>query len=230
MQYKEESVHYNLKKYLTSIKNSKEKLENIEFSIQKLTKAVILSAWYLENQQWSQTEYKYLNIDFFNLFLLPCPGSHNLHLVYFTGLLPGWSPWNSHYLNSFIQQRCVNFFSFFSRQGFSAYLWLSWNSFCVLGRRWTHSNPPASAQSPSTGIRGEHHCLANNNTQIKPLMVMHAFNQREEDLYEFTASLIYIASSRTSTHLGYLYHFPIPQPNMPLTLFILLIILNIFNV
>lgn len=68
MQYKEESVHYNLKKYLTSIKNSKEKLENTEFSIQKLTKAVILSAWYLENQQWSQTEYKYLNIDFFLTF------------------------------------------------------------------------------------------------------------------------------------------------------------------
>ena len=118
MQYKEESVHYNLKKYLTSIKNSKEKLENIEFSIQKLTKAVILSAWYLENQQWSQTEYKYLNIDFFNLFLLPCPGSHNLHLVYFMGLLPGWSHWNSHYLNSFIQQRCVIFFFFFFKTGF----------------------------------------------------------------------------------------------------------------
>jgi hypothetical protein len=46
-------------------------------------------------------------------------------------------------------------FWFFSRQGFSVYPWLSWNSFCRPGRPWTQKS--ACLCLPSAGINGVHH-------------------------------------------------------------------------
>jgi hypothetical protein len=46
-------------------------------------------------------------------------------------------------------------FSGFSRQGFSVYTWLSWNSLCRPG--WPRTQKSTHLCLPSTGIKGVHH-------------------------------------------------------------------------
>jgi hypothetical protein len=62
------------------------------------------------------------------------------------------------YLTHFFLAFCL-FVCCFSRQGFSVYLWLSWNSLCRTG--WHRTQKTACLCLPSAGIKGVgHHCPA----------------------------------------------------------------------
>ena len=78
-----------------------------------------------------------------------------------TGVDPSGCPCVSHFLGSWtgkISLLLFFFFFFFLRQGFSVWLWLSWNSICRPG--WPWSQKSACLCLPSTGIKGmDHHCL-----------------------------------------------------------------------
>jgi hypothetical protein len=69
---------------------------------------------------------------------------------------------------------CFGFGFGFLRQGFSVYLWLSWNSLCRPG--WPRTQKSSCLCLPSAGIKGVHHhhpamdlCINCHLLQEKPL-------------------------------------------------------------